>query len=200
LFPYDNILFIPGIHCRTCNITKPARSKHCNVCNACVARHDHHCTFVFIPSNLGVWLGNCIGYSNTHLFLLFLLVNSLLLAYSSYLHYLIFSHEVARIRLFQQRTIESLGPALHSVQLRSTYQLYSSVILGAEMSGALFLICAMICAVTTGFMLHHCWLLSTGTTTNESFKWADLKDAMAAGEIVILDQDDPYMYPLPLRH
>ena len=24
----------------------------------------------------GVWIGNCVGYSNTHLFLLFLLVNN----------------------------------------------------------------------------------------------------------------------------
>jgi palmitoyltransferase ZDHHC4 len=143
---------------------------------------------------LGVWIGNCVGYSNTHLFLLFILVNNLLLAYSSYLHYLVFSHKVAEIRLFQKQTIASFGAALHSVKLRSTYQLYTSVILEAEMGGALFLICAMICAVTAGFMLHHCWLLSTGTTTNESFKWADLKDALAAGEIVILDQDDPFMY------
>lgn len=141
----------------------------------------------------GVWIGNCVGYSNTHLFLLFLLVNNLLLAYSSYLHYLIFSHKVAEIRLFQRKTIASFGLALHSVKLRSTYQLYSSVILEAEMGGALFLVCAMICAVTAGFMLHHCWLLSTGTTTNESFKWADLKDTLAAGEIVILDQDGPFM-------
>ena len=188
------MLFIPGVPCRTCKLIKPARSKHCNVCNACIARHDHHCK----PSSLiflipGVWIGNCVGYSNTHLFFLFLLVNNLLLGYSSYLHYLIFSHKVAEIRLFQKKTIESFGAALHSVKLRSTYQLYSSVILDAEMGGALFLVCAMICAVTAGFMLHHCWLLSSGTTTNESFKWADLKDALAAGEIVILDQNDPFM-------
>lgn len=44
LFKYDNILFVPGVPCRTCKLIKPARSKHCNVCNVCVARHDHHCT------------------------------------------------------------------------------------------------------------------------------------------------------------
>jgi hypothetical protein len=42
-------------------------------------------------------------------------------------------------------------------------------------------------------MLHHLWLLSSGVTTSESFKWADVKDALAGGEIVILDQDDPFM-------
>src|SRR5579859_5369595 len=142
---------------------------------------------------VGVWIGNCVGYSNTHLFLGFLLVNTAILSYSTYLHYLIFSHQVAQIRAVQKITIASFGSALHSVKLRSTFQLYQSVVLEAELGGALFLICAMIAAVTFGFTLHHSWLLSTGTTTNESFKWADLKDALEANEIVVLDADDPFM-------
>ena len=134
-----------------------------------------------------------MGYSNTHLFVLFLLVNTAILAYSAYLHYLIFSYQVARIRLFQQKTMASFGAVLHSVRLRSTSQLYWSAILDAELGGALFLVCAMTCCVTIGFTLHHLWLLSTGTTTNESFKWADIKDALEANEIVVLDQNDPFM-------
>src|SRR5947207_6680119 len=98
---------------------------------------------------------------------MFLVVNALFLAYASYLHYLVFSHQVAQIQLYQKYTIKSLGALLHSVRLRSTSQLYWSVIIEAELGGALFLICAMLCAVTAAFMLHHLWLLSTGTTTNE---------------------------------
>ena len=138
-----------------------------------------------------------MGYSNTDLFLLFLFTNASFLAYGTYLHYIIFSYQVAQIRLFQKKTIESFGAALHSVKLRSTYQLYWSVIIDAELGGALFLICSMICLVTTFFAMHHMWLLSTGTTTNESFKWADVKEAIESGEIVILDQDDSYMYLPP---
>src|SRR5271169_3123898 len=119
---------------------------------------------------------------------MFIIVNTSLLAYATYLHYLIFSYQVKQIRILQQKTIASFGAALHSVRLRSTSQLYWQVIIEAELSGALFLICAMISAVTAGFMMHHLWLLSTGTTTNESFKWADLKDALESGEIVVLDQ------------
>jgi len=48
--------------------------------------------------------------------------------------------------------------------------------------------------LTLGFMVHHLWLLSTGTTTNESFKWADIKEGLEVKEICILDADDPYMY------
>jgi len=146
----------------------------------------------------GVWIGNCVGYSNTHLFIAFLLVNICVLGYSSYLHYLIFSTKVAHIQRLQREAIAALGAMLHSVRLRTTTQLYWSVILEAEFGGAIFLISVMICVVTIAFLLHHIWLLSTGTTTNESFKWADIKDALACGQIVILDQDDPFM-SFPIR-
>jgi hypothetical protein len=135
-----------------------------------------------------------VGYSNTHLFLLFLVANTALLSYSTWLHYLIFSNRVAQIREIQRQTIASLGAALHSYRLRTTYQLYNSAILEAQMGGALFLICAMISILTLFFTIHHLWLLSTGTTTNESLKWEDIKDALKIQEIVVLDKDDPYMY------
>jgi palmitoyltransferase len=138
-----------------------------------------------------------VGYSNTHLFVGFLAVNILVLTYSSYLHYLIFSTQVANIRRLQRETIAALGPMLQSVKLRTTTQLYWAVILEAELGGALYLVSLMISVVTVGFMAHHVWLMSTGTTTNESFKWADVKDALACGQICILDQDDPYMYRPP---
>jgi palmitoyltransferase ZDHHC4 len=199
LFQYDSIIFPPNNICRTCQIPKPARSKHCSACNVCVARLDHHCTFPREGGGLtlGIWIGNCVGYSNTYLFLLFLVVNAALLGYSTYVHWTIFSYRVGQIREVQRQTIASLGHALHSYRLRSTYQLYTAVILEAQLGGALFLICTMICLLTTAFTAHHLWLLSTGTTTNEQLKWADIKYGLAVREIVVLDPDDEYMYPLP---
>ena len=52
LFPYDNVLFTPHNKCRTCQFSKPARSKHCNACGVCVARHDHHCYAPRLPAPL----------------------------------------------------------------------------------------------------------------------------------------------------
>jgi palmitoyltransferase ZDHHC4 len=196
VFPYDRVIFVPDTICRSCKFVKPARSKHCNVCKVCVARHDHHCCSSCDETDIGIWIGNCVGYSNTHLFVLFIFVNTALLSYSTYLHWLIFSHKVARIRTLQRQTIASLGHALANVRLRSKYQLYLSVVLEGQMSGALFLICSMISVLTMAFLLHHLWLLSTGTTTNESFKWADIKEGLQTKEICILDADDPYMYSL----
>ncbi|NXS54178.1 ZDHC4 palmitoyltransferase, partial [Brachypteracias leptosomus] len=63
IYAYDGVLFQEGIVCPTCQVEKPARSKHCSLCGGCVHRFDHHC----------VWLNNCVGASNGHYFLLYLL-------------------------------------------------------------------------------------------------------------------------------
>ncbi|XP_051488114.1 palmitoyltransferase ZDHHC4 isoform X2 [Apus apus] len=62
IYAYDGVLFQKGIVCPTCNMEKPARSKHCSLCGRCVQRFDHHC----------VWLNNCIGAANAGYFCLYL--------------------------------------------------------------------------------------------------------------------------------
>ncbi|XP_039991656.1 palmitoyltransferase ZDHHC4 isoform X3 [Xiphias gladius] len=37
IYPYDWRLFHPGVSCPTCQLVKPARSKHCRVCNSVCA-------------------------------------------------------------------------------------------------------------------------------------------------------------------
>ncbi|KAG8433297.1 hypothetical protein GDO86_017545 [Hymenochirus boettgeri] len=62
IYEYDGVFFFPGNKCPTCQLTKPARSKHCSVCGVCVHRFDHHC----------VWVNNCIGALNIRYFLIYL--------------------------------------------------------------------------------------------------------------------------------
>ncbi|XP_021266751.1 probable palmitoyltransferase ZDHHC4 [Numida meleagris] len=61
-YAYDGVLFQKGVVCATCNMEKPARSKHCSFCDTCVHRFDHHC----------VWVNNCIGAFNAKYFFLYL--------------------------------------------------------------------------------------------------------------------------------
>ncbi|KAF7502819.1 hypothetical protein GJ744_005032 [Endocarpon pusillum] len=63
--------------CRTCQLAKPARSKHCSICRACIQKADHHC----------VWINNCVGRNNYLYFLALMLSLTLLLAYGTYLGY-----------------------------------------------------------------------------------------------------------------
>ncbi|TQS33627.1 hypothetical protein Golomagni_06018, partial [Golovinomyces magnicellulatus] len=71
LYPYDYVNFLPGRFCRTCNLLKPARSKHCSVCKRCVAKADHHCVFI----------NSCVGYKNQHWFILLLVSTGLMALY-----------------------------------------------------------------------------------------------------------------------
>lgn len=73
-WPYDEQMFIPKSTCRTCKRIKPARSKHCSLCQGCIAVCDHHC----------VWIGNCVGFGNMGLFILFLLLNTMFCLYGAY--------------------------------------------------------------------------------------------------------------------
>lgn len=48
---------------------QPMRSKHCQTCQHCVRRYDHHCP----------WIENCVGEKNHRWFVLYLLVELLVL-------------------------------------------------------------------------------------------------------------------------
>jgi palmitoyltransferase len=69
----DGVLFPKDEHrtdCRSCEVPKPARSKHCRICGHCVRRFDHHCA----------WLNGDVGEGNLlwfHLFLVWHVVLSL---------------------------------------------------------------------------------------------------------------------------
>ena len=44
--PFDNVLFVDDNMCQSCDVLKPARSKHCSLCDKCVPSFDHHCVWL----------------------------------------------------------------------------------------------------------------------------------------------------------
>jgi len=52
-------------NCKVCKHDKLIRMKHCYDCGKCVATFDHHC----------VWVDNCVGEKNRHIFYLCVLTN-----------------------------------------------------------------------------------------------------------------------------
>jgi hypothetical protein len=166
-YPYDHILYRPAQSCRTCNISKPARSKHCSLCNTCIAKLDHHCP----------WVNNCLGQGNYRWFLLLLLSLSVLEFYGAYLSYHIlhpFLQTPPYQSFFSSEHLSHLGDAIvHAVNVGGL----SIAGVGMLASSTAFL--------PLGLFVYHCYLIWAGMTTNESQKWADWRDDMADGLVFV---------------
>ncbi|NXH14471.1 ZDHC4 palmitoyltransferase, partial [Bucco capensis] len=106
IYAYDGVLFQKGILCPTCNMEKPARSKHCTFCGVCVHRLDHHC----------VWLNSCIGAFNAKYFLLYLLTLSAMAVAIATITAALLLHLVLLSGLMQARYVDDQGEE-HAVEL-----------------------------------------------------------------------------------
>ncbi|XP_014867914.1 PREDICTED: probable palmitoyltransferase ZDHHC12 [Poecilia mexicana] len=58
--------------CGFCLLQQPMRAKHCKTCKHCVRRFDHHCP----------WIENCVGERNHRWFVVYLLVQLLVLLWA----------------------------------------------------------------------------------------------------------------------
>lgn len=167
-YPYDHVLFQPSNTCKTCNLVKPARSKHCSLCNTCIAMCDHHCP----------WINNCVGRGNYRYFLLLLLTLGTMELYGAYLAYYILRPHLLSSTSIMLKTVPLLS--------RARGEIYMNAFLHALHRGGLSiagvgLLCATTFLLPLGLLAYHCYLIWAGMTTNESQKWADWRDDMADG-------------------
>ncbi|KAJ5596197.1 hypothetical protein N7450_002655 [Penicillium hetheringtonii] len=162
-YPYDQVLFHPGYRCNTCNLIKPARSKHCKFCKTCISRQDHHC----------VWLMNCVGANNYMYFLALLLSLSVLLIYGTCLGY-------SLLRTTLQETIPThLQSAMQGWIMY--FNIWAIVIQMDSRIGTVTLLMLMTAPLAMAFLVYHTYLIWAGMTTNESAKWSDWKDDVEDG-------------------
>ncbi|KAI9208649.1 DHHC palmitoyltransferase-domain-containing protein [Polychytrium aggregatum] len=175
MYDYDFVLFTPK-ECSTCQLDKPARSKHCPLCNKCVARMDHHCA----------WVNNCIGQANQNWFLLFLLATTLISLYGSYLSFQILRAEYVGKRLHQLYVVDRV-----TRQSRPLVWWEGCLYITRKdpAIGILFIFTLLAAVVVIGFMGYQLSLIFRGTTTNESFKWSDLDYAIRQREVTSIDRD-----------
>ncbi|KAL7575842.1 hypothetical protein ACA910_003162 [Epithemia clementina (nom. ined.)] len=163
-FPYDELMFPSKKMCPTRKIPRLARSKFDRFkYNENVPRFDHFCGWVF----------NTIGEENYRWFLLFLAVHVGMCLYGTVvLTSLFYGHilekNLHKAVLFNRATGEELPPG--NFLILSQY-LFSKFFLEA---GVLMLMAVM--AVCLGlFLCYHAWITSRGLTTNECFKWDEIK-------------------------
>mmetsp|Transcript_73470 Transcript_73470/g.192680 ORF Transcript_73470/g.192680 Transcript_73470/m.192680 type:complete len:390 (-) Transcript_73470:47-1216(-) len=160
-YQWDNTIFVSA-QCGTCQLLKPARSKHCSMCNICVAKFDHHC----------IWINNCVGVGNHKWFLGFLFTHLSICLYGSGLGTTIAYGIIVEKDLFKAVFIDPVSKERHP----ATYTIIAQYMLATEgMVIFVTILCLVMGLVLCGFFLWHLNLVRVGTTTNEHSKWSYVK-------------------------
>ncbi|KAJ9468950.1 putative protein S-acyltransferase 17 [Diplonema papillatum] len=174
-YPFDHAMYTPNNPCSTCNVFKPARSKHCKLCDRCVRKFDHHCG----------WLDNDVGEDNYVHFLHFLLSHLVLCGYGAWTCARHVEYFVRKNRLFSASFSTSDGQ-----RMKATYTtifqfvLQTHTVLCGEL---LFMGCVTV--MMTAFLGYHLYLCSFNMTTNETFKLSDLQEANAWYSGLVQDRE-----------
>ncbi|XP_040132736.1 palmitoyltransferase ZDHHC4 isoform X4 [Ictidomys tridecemlineatus] len=160
VYEFDEVMFPKNARCSTCDLRKPARSKHCSVCNWCVHRFDHHC----------VWVNTCIGAWNTRYFLIYLLTLTASAAVMAIISTMFLVRLVTMSDLYQETYIDDLG---HS-QAVDTAFLIQYLFLTFPRIVFLLGFVMVLSFLLGGYLCFALYLAATNQTTNEWYKgdWA----------------------------
>lgn len=167
VFPYNNIIFF-GKTCPTCQLPKPARSKHCSECDRCVLLFDHHC----------LWVNNCIGLNNYRWFLAYLILNIVLIIYGSVLCCKKLQYSKASNTVYFER---------------SYWSLIKNSSFNNEVAGILLILGVCLAPLVIGFLCLHLRYLYLGVTTNEIDKWGDISYLVSLGALFYVPEIDTYV-------
>ncbi|ODV78202.1 zf-DHHC-domain-containing protein [Suhomyces tanzawaensis NRRL Y-17324] len=161
-FRNNQLIFFDNKVCHTCDLVKPARSKHCSVCNSCYLLYDHHC----------VWINNCVGYYNYRWFVLYLVANINMLVYGGYVCFVSLQFERARL------------------QSPGWWSLISQTTAANEVTGIFVLLCIPFAIIASLFTALHIRYIYLGVTTNELDKWSEIEHLVRLGALYHLQSSD----------
>ena len=183
--PYDGLMFVENKTCSTCLTLKPPRSKHCDMCGICVPTFDHHC----------IWLNQCVGELNYKYFLSFLFIHVMFFFYATYVTFYVMFSEVYDQQLFSKTFVNMATRTEH----KATPLMIFKYIAYRQLPMTLLCVLAFVMGLAIlGFLIYHLYLVYTGVTTNESFKWKNIRSFHRK----LQDAHDRYLKtgarPLPL--
>ncbi|ORY94113.1 DHHC palmitoyltransferase-domain-containing protein [Syncephalastrum racemosum] len=175
IYPYDHIIYEPK-DCSTCQLPKPARSKHCTMCNACISRLDHHCA----------WINRCVGANNHRYFFLFLFYLTQFCAYGAYLCFQVYRGFILDWGLDKAYVLDRTTGEKYPITFRKAML---HILQKDRMIGSICILASVASLVVGIFFLYQLYLAGRGVTTNEAFKWEMLEDSIDRGEFWMVDDD-----------
>jgi len=161
-FKFDEILFTKKQQCRTCEVEKPARSKHCSMCGFCVEKYDHHC----------VWINQCVGLYNYRWFLAFLWLHSILCGYGAIAAFCIFCNIIHKEELLTATFVNNVTGERFAADWN---MIFRYLLQTQQVMFGLSVLCVVICIMLQIFIMYHLYLIRLGVTTNESIKISNVK-------------------------
>ena len=145
VYPYDDFLYSNKV-CPTLKIRKLARSKFDKYSDRHIPRFDHHCG----------WLNQPVGELNYRWFLFFLLVHVGMCVYGTTVSYILLRGELED------------EPGFFQTKLVMMAWKYVWIVVA-------FLLMLTMCFVLGAFFAFHLWLTAKNMTTNEYYKWKEIK-------------------------
>lgn len=156
VYEFDEVMFLKNVRCPTCDLRKPARSKHCSVCDRCVHRFDHHC----------VWVNNCIGAWNTRYFLCYLWTLTASAATMALVSTVFLVRLVVMSDVYLQTYVDDLG----HLQVVDTVFLVQYLFLTFPRIVFLVGFVMVLSFLLGGYLCFCLYLAATNQTTNEWYK------------------------------
>lgn len=163
-YKYDDVLFVNKI-CPTLGIRKLARSKYDRFTDRHVARYDHYCG----------WINNTVGEENYRYFLMFLVMHIVPSLYAAIMCYRLLKGEIIENIVWDAIFYD--GDTAKQVEAeRLKYFLVVRFLIKNYWPLCLAMIVVTTIVVRlTPFFMFHIYISANGMTTNEYYKWKQIR-------------------------